>query len=55
LVAYSIAGVDARLAVNEFEIPIKSLTTISSPMNGFALGDYSNTKYSKTYEIEPIA
>jgi len=54
LVAFSLAGVEARVAIGALNAPAKSLTTISSPINGCLLGDWANTHARTMTQLEPL-
>lgn len=44
LVALSVSGVDANLAVGHLGLKLKSLTTISSPHNGSRLAEWAGSE-----------
>ena len=54
LIAFSLAGVEARIAIGSLKAPASSLTTISSPINGCLLGDWANTHARTMNQLQPL-
>lgn len=54
LVAYSMAGVDAAIAISKYGTPVRSLTTISSPHKGSCLAEFAGNVNVKYEHLEPL-
>ena len=54
VIAFSLAGVEARVAIGALKAPAFSLTTISSPINGCLLGDWANSHARSMNELGPL-
>lgn len=54
LLAYSMAGVDAHIAIQKYGTQVKSLTTISSPHKGSYLAEFAGNVNVKYEHLEPL-